>query len=136
MLIATATGNLGRDAELKKVGEGSVCEFNIAVKTSFKRDAPPTWVRCSIWGNRGVNLAEHLVKGTKVTVVGALSLREYQTKQGEARTSVEIDVRDLDFTGGAGSGGDRGATTAAAGQVSIDEARRILDEPDTDGIPF
>lgn len=121
MLIATATGNIGHNAELKKVGDSQVCEFSVAVKTSFKKDALPTWVRASIWGQRGANLVDMLTKGTKVTMVGALTLREYQTKQGEARTSVEMDVREIDFTGGsredAGGSGGGGTTSAAAGNT-------------------
>lgn len=127
MLFATATGNLGRDAELKKVGDSSVCEFSMAVKTSFKRDAQPTWIKCAIWGQRGANLAEMLTKGTKVTVVGPMTFREYQTKQGEARVSYEIEVRDLDFSGGGNAGG---------GGAGGDRAAAVSNSEPDDSIPF
>jgi single-strand DNA-binding protein len=79
MQIITLTGNLGRDAELKTTQQGGkVLSFSVGVKQGFGNDAKSVWFRCSLWGKRGESVAQYLLKGVKVTVVGSLAIGEYQ----------------------------------------------------------
>lgn len=79
MKIITIAGNIGKDAELRTTGKGDkVAGFNVAV--SEGRDSETTWFSCSLWGNRGEKLAQYLTKGSKVTVTGALTIREKDGK--------------------------------------------------------
>jgi single-strand DNA-binding protein len=89
MFIATFTGNLGRDPETRSTSGGDVCSFSVAVKQGFGRDAKSEWFRCSVWGKRGETITRYLRKGMKVTVVGEMTIGEYQGKP-------QYDVRVVD----------------------------------------
>jgi len=106
VIVLTISGSLGRDAELKQVGQQQVLEFSVASSTKVKGEKVTTWVRASLWGSRGQSLAQYLVKGTRVTVCGAGSLRSYQAKDGTTKTELCVNVSELDFSGG----GNRDAT--------------------------
>lgn len=97
MIAATVVGNLGRDAELKTVGNTSVLSFAVASERKAKGEKTTTWVSCSLWGSRGEALAQYLVKGTKVAVTGELSTRE-SAKTG--KTYLEVRVDQLELLGG------------------------------------
>lgn len=86
-------GRVGKDAELRNVGETSVCQFSLAV-SPFKKDGATLWVRCSIWGDRGGKLEPYLKKGLLVYVDGELNVRAYAGKDGPA-ASLEMRVNEL-----------------------------------------
>lgn len=97
------TGGLGRDAELKQTPQGkSVLEFSIAVNSSYRKEDPPSWWRCAIWGDRGEKLQQYLVKGTRLLVEGEPKLRQYEDKDGNKRLSAEIFVNNIEFMGAKG----------------------------------
>lgn len=98
MNILTITGNLGRDSEVKQLGDGSVCTFSVG--DSQGRDKPTIWWNCSLWGKRGESLSQYLVKGQQVTVVGSVSEREWTDKEGNPRKSMEVKVVDVALQGG------------------------------------
>lgn len=128
MISATIVGNLGADAQTKQLPTGdSVVEFNVACKVAIQKDAPPEWVRCSIWGRRGATLLPHLVRGSRVVVRGALLARPYAPKSGgDVRAGLELRVDDIEFAGG----GERRAASPAPGPTGDTQA-----PPDQD-IPF
>lgn len=103
------TGNLGRDAETKYVGESSVTEFSVAVKSGYGDKATTTWAKCAMWGDRGEKVAQYLTKGQAVGIVGELTLREYVKKDGANGASLEVRVSDMTLLGKKGdSGSDDG----------------------------
>ena len=93
MLNLTAYGNLGRDPELKQVGDTQVASFSIGVPTGKDET---TWVDCSIWGKRAEVAMQYLKKGSKITVNGSAKVRIYQKKDGTEGKA--LDVRVNDFT--------------------------------------
>jgi single-strand DNA-binding protein len=94
------SGNLGRDAESRFTPSGdAVTSFSVAVKAGFGEKATTTWVNCTMWGKRGEAIAQYLKKGTLVGVVGEASLREWQDKEGQKRTVLEVRVNDLTLLG-------------------------------------
>lgn len=98
MINASTTGRLGQDAkELSTSGGNFVVKFSLAVK---QRKGETEWVNCVIWGERGKKLLPYLTKGTQVWVAGELSLNRYQTKTGEFKSSVDINVQTFEFAGG------------------------------------
>lgn len=98
MIKATGIGRLAADAELRNLPDGTpVLSWRMAFNGA-KKDAPATWVSCSIFGKRGESLAPHLTKGSQLCVSGTLSTREYESK-GEKRLAVEIRVDDVAFAG-------------------------------------
>ena len=52
-------------------------------------------MRCSVWREAAENVAESLHRGTRVVVTGRLKSRSYETKEGEKRTVVEMDVDEV-----------------------------------------
>ena len=106
MSVITLLGHLGRDAELKAVGDSQVCEWSMAVTAKSRRGESTAWYRCALWGARGEKLAQYLTKGTAVVVSGQLVPREYQGKEGDTRMSLDVRVDQFSFAGGGKSEGE------------------------------
>lgn len=94
----TVVGNLGTDAEFRKTPKGTpVTSFNIA-NTPRKSingewvNGDTTWFRVFVWNYDAPGTANALKKGDKVIVTGRLQVSKYLTKDGEERTSLEINA--------------------------------------------
>jgi len=90
-------GNLGADPEMRYTPNGRpVTQFNVAVNQSTKNQQTGEWVeatdwfRVSVWGDRAERAAENLRKGNRVFVEGRFKTREFEGRDGKARTSLEI----------------------------------------------
>jgi single-strand DNA-binding protein len=110
MIQGIIAGNIGDDAKMKVIPSGTtVCEFSVASSRKDKNGAEQTqWVRCSLFGKRGEALQKYLTKGTKVTVIGELNVRQYDKNGGGQGVSVEIRASEVALMGGGqrnGSGG-------------------------------
>lgn len=125
----TISGQLGKDAELRTLGDGTpVCGFSVA--DSQGKDKPTIWWNCSIFGKRAESLKQYLVKGQSVTVVGNVSEREWTDKEGLKRKSMDIRVNDVALQGGkpqASQAPSRAAPASKAGSGFDDMA---------DDVPF
>lgn len=105
MNVFSFTGNLGNQAEQRYTqGGDSIVSFSVAVKSGFGDKAVTTWVRCTIFGKRGESVLPYLNKGQLVGVSGEFSAREWDDKEGQKRTSVEVRVNDLTLLGGKSEG--------------------------------
>lgn len=101
--ITTVVGNLTADPELRFTPSGSaVANFTIAsTPRTFDRqsndwkDGDTLFLRCSVWREAAENVAETLQKGMRVIAQGNLKMRPYTTKEGEKRTSTELDVQEV-----------------------------------------
>lgn len=97
----TITGNLTADPELRFTPSGAaVANFTVAHTPRFKRgdeweDGETTFMRCSIWRDAAENVAESLHRGTRVVATGNLVSRSYETKDGEKRTVMELEVDEV-----------------------------------------
>lgn len=105
MAIRTSfVGNVGQDADLRFVGDTPVLTLSVATEDREKIDGKwekvTTWVRTTVWGKRGEELAKHITKGSRIFVVGKLSVRGYQDRDGRDRFSVECRADDIEFAGG------------------------------------
>lgn len=94
-------GNLTRDPELRTVGSGiSVCDFTVAVNRRKKDDngqQEADFFRVTAWRQLGENCSRFLSKGRKVCVVGAVSARTYEAKDGTTKVSLEVNAEDVEF---------------------------------------
>ena len=134
MNLYTFTGNLGRSADTKFVGDKSVTEFSVAVKSGYGDKAVTTWVNCKAWGDRYEKLAQYLNKGTLVAVSGELTLREYDKKDGSGKGhSLEVRVNDVTLCGK--SEGATQASTSAAVSGGAGGGGGVMDDLGDD-IPF
>ena len=94
-------GNVTRDPELRfTTGGTAVCSFGIAY-TPRKRNANGEWedgdtsyFNCSAWRELGENIAASISKGMRVVVTGSVRARDWEDREGNKRTSIEIDVDD------------------------------------------
>jgi single-strand DNA-binding protein len=99
----TVIGNLTADPELRFTPNGdAVANFTIAsTPRTFDRqanewkDGDTLFMRCSAWREMAENVAESLTKGTRVVATGNLKMRPYETREGEKRTSTELDVQEV-----------------------------------------
>ena len=99
----TIIGNLTAAPELKFTPSGAaVANFTVASTprtynrdTSQWDDGEALFMRCAVWRDTAENVAESLDKGTRVIVSGYLKARTYQTKEGENRTVMELDVQEV-----------------------------------------
>ena len=59
------------------------------------KDGETLFLRASVWREAAENVAESLTKGTRVIVSGRLKSRSYETKEGEKRTVIELEVDEI-----------------------------------------
>ena len=101
--IITVIGNLTADPELRFTQNGvAVANFTIAsTPRTFDRasnewkDGEPLFLRASVWREFAEHVAGSLTKGARVIATGRLRQRSYETKEGEKRTSIELEVDEI-----------------------------------------
>ncbi|QIK84725.1 single-stranded DNA-binding protein [Sanguibacter sp. HDW7] len=101
--VITVVGNLTADPELRFTPSGAaVANFTVAsTPRAFDRqsnewkDGDALFLRCSVWREAAENVAETLTKGMRVIVQGRLTQRSYETREGEKRTVVELQVDEI-----------------------------------------
>lgn len=101
--IITVVGNLTADPELRYTQNGlPVANFTIAsTPRSFDRaanewkDGEALFLRASVWREFAEHVASSLSKGSRVIAQGRLKQRSYETKEGEKRTSIELEIEEI-----------------------------------------
>lgn len=101
--ILTVVGNLTSDPELRYTQGGlAVANFTIAsTPRNFDRasndwkDGEALFIRASVWREFAEHVAGSLTKGSRVIATGRLKQRSYETKEGEKRTSIELEVDEI-----------------------------------------
>ena len=133
----TLVGNLTRDPELRfTTGGRGVASFGIAVSRRYQVNGEwqeqTSYFNIVAWGQLGENAASTLTKGMRVVVSGRLEQREYQNREGEKRTAIEINADEIgpslrwatasiernprtDGNGGGNGGGNRGGGNGFSG---------------------
>jgi single-strand DNA-binding protein len=102
-VTVTVVGNLTDDPELRYTPSGmAVAKFRVASTPRYMdlqsgewKDRDPLFLNCTLWRQPAENLAESLIRGNRVIVVGKLRQRSYQTREGEKRTVIELDVDEV-----------------------------------------
>ena len=101
MISATIIGRLTRDPEQQQAGQYNVTHFTVASNSTRKnRDGEydTTFVRCTVFGRQGDVIAQRFQRGQPIIVSGELSTSTWQDKQGQERTSTELNVQNFSFT--------------------------------------
>ncbi|MGO9033709.1 single-stranded DNA-binding protein [Mycobacterium sp.] len=99
----TVIGNLTADPELRFTPSGAaVANFTVAStprmfdrQTNEWKDGEALFLRCAIWREAAENVAESLTRGSRVIVQGRLKQRSFETREGEKRTVVEVEVDEI-----------------------------------------
>ncbi|PZE64526.1 single-stranded DNA-binding protein [Curtobacterium sp. MCBD17_021] len=133
--VITVVGNLTADPELRYTQNGlAVANFTIAsTPRTFDRqanewkDGDALFLRASVWREFAEHVAGSLTKGSRVIAQGRLRQRSYQDREGQQRTSIELEVDEIGPSlryataqitrapGGSGGGGGRGQVGGGAG---------------------
>jgi single-strand DNA-binding protein len=141
--VITIIGNLTSEPELRWTPSGAaVANFTIAStprtldrQTQEWKDGEPLFLRCSVWRQAAENVAESLTRGSRVMAQGRLRQRSFETKEGEKRTVVEMEVDEIGpslryatatvsrasrpadggFGGGSGGGSNGGGSNGGSG---------------------
>ena len=135
----TVIGNLTADPELRFTPSGAaVANFTVAStprmfdrQSNEWKDGEALFLRCNIWREAAENVAESLTRGSRVIVTGRLKQRSFETREGEKRTVMEVEVDEIGPSlryatakvnkanrsggGGGGFGGGGGGSRPAAG---------------------
>jgi single-strand DNA-binding protein len=101
--VITVVGNLTADPELRYTQNGvAVANFTIASTPRMYDRASGEWkdgealfLRASVWREFAEHVANSLTKGARVIASGRLRQRSYETKEGEKRTSIELEVDEI-----------------------------------------
>ena len=99
----TVVGNLTADPELRFTPSGAaVANFTVAStprmydrQSGEWKDGEALFLRCNIWREAAENVAESLTRGARVIVTGRLKQRSFETKEGEKRTVMEVEVEEI-----------------------------------------
>lgn len=148
----TVVGNLTADPELRFTPSGAaVANFTVAStpriydrQSGEWKDGEALFLRCNIWREAAENVAESLTRGSRVIVTGRLKQRSFETREGEKRTVVEVEVDEVGPSlryatakvnkasrnggggggfgaGGGGGGGSRPAAGGGGGNAPADD---------------
>jgi len=131
MLVGTAAGNLGKDAETRQAGKDTVTSFSVATQRMVGKEKVTTWIDCSIWGKRGEGLAPYLKKGSTVSCTGELFSHEHQGK-----TYLKMKVDQIALLGGKRDGNSSGGSSSQSKSSTAKNNSSNDDAGDTDDIPF
>ena len=101
--VITVVGNLVDDPELRFTPSGAaVANFRIAStprtldkQTNEWKDGDTLFLSCSIWRQAAENVAESLTRGMRVVAQGRLKQRSYETREGEKRSVIELEVDEI-----------------------------------------
>jgi single-strand DNA-binding protein len=140
-------GRLGRDPETRYTSSGqAVCNFTLATDETYKdrageRQKRTEWHRIVVWSKLAEIAQQYLRKGSLVYIEGRIQTRQWDDREGQKRTSVEIVANNFRMLGGraeaaaagvgAPAGGDQGEPIPAP---SPDDAP--VSEVSDEDIPF
>lgn len=105
-------GNVGRDPELRFTQSGvAVCDFSVAVSRKWssqdgQQREKTTWFRVSAWRGLAETANNYVHKGMQIMVAGEVDVSAYVGNDGEARGSLDLTARDIQFLGRPGERGD------------------------------
>ena len=134
--VVVESGNLTRDPELRYLGSGTaVCKMRMAVNSRRKDSQTGEWVDkpnffdVTVWGGLGESCAEHLSKGSPLTVEGRLDWRQWEDQGGNKRQHVEIIANTVQFGPKPQGSGDAGSSETSTDNSPQEEMATEVDGP-------
>ncbi len=116
---AILVGRLGRDPETRYTSGGqAVCNFTLATDETYKdrngeRQKRTEWHRIVVWGKQAEIAQQYLHKGSLIFVEGRIQTRQWDDREGQKRTTVEIVASNFRMLGGRAEGGAMAAGASA-----------------------
>lgn len=133
---AVLQGRLCADPELRTTQSGvSVCSFRVAWSEKYKETETKLFLSCTAWRGTGEMVSKYFRKGQEIVVEGKLSTRDWEDRDGNKRSSVEMTVERVHFCGPKQSEGCNAPLPASA-PVNV-SAENLTELNDDDGeLPF
>jgi single-strand DNA-binding protein len=101
--VIAMQGRLARDPEMRQTTTGkSVASFTLACDRGRKDangNSQPDWITCTAWEKTAEFICKYFQKGALIAVDGRLQSRQYQDKNGQNRTAIEVVVQNVNFCG-------------------------------------
>ena len=95
----TIMGRMTADAELRRTTTNkAVCSFTVAVDRPGK-DSGASFIPCVAWEKTAEFISKYFPKGAQIALEGRLESRQYETKDGQKRSAVEVIVNHSYFCG-------------------------------------
>lgn len=131
--VVAIIGRMVKDPELKTTNSGkSVCSFRIANDSGYKDasgQSQTNWLDVTAWGKTAEFVCKYFLKGSLIAIDGRLQTRQYQDKNGQNRTAVEIVAQNVSFCGSKESASPAPQNVAQRPAVP---SQRTQGEPDAD----
>ena len=140
-------GNMVADPELKTTPSGvNVCSFRIAVGRRFVKPNEPQqtdFIDIVAWRAQAEFVAKYFAKGKPILVCGSIQSRNWQDKEGNKRTTVEVIADEITFVerksvsdGMSGSGMESAGAAASAYSTSYESSPKFEEISSDDDLPF
>ena len=101
--VVAIMGRLVADPELRTTTQGhSVCSFRIACDRSYVQqgqERQADFIDVVAWRHQADFVSKYFQKGGMIAIEGSLQTRQYQDKQGNNRTAVEVVANNISFAG-------------------------------------
>lgn len=140
---AIIMGRLTADPELRTTPSGlSVTSFSVAVDRNFQRqgeEKQTDFINVVAWRQKADFVTRYFRKGSMIAVQGSIQTRNYEDKNGNRRTAVEIVADNVSFCGSKAESGNAGASAsrpAPSYQSGSTDGFSVLPTGDDDAFPF
>jgi single stranded DNA-binding protein (ssb) len=132
--ITTLQGRLVRDPDLRTTPNGvAVVSFTVAWSEKYKDKETQCFLDCTAWRGTAEFVDKYFSKGKEILVQGSLETRKWTDKEGNNRSSINLQVDKVHFCGTKSGDGDTSNTYQGSG-VLVDTT---FDEMEDDGeLPF
>ena len=124
---AILMGRLTRDPELRHTGTGTpVCSFSIAIDNGYGENRQTDFINCVAWSKTAEFVSNYFSKGKMIIVIGRISTRSWEDKDGKKMYATEVVASDVSF------GESKNANNQAGGSTKPDDDFVPLNEDDDD----
>lgn len=154
--VVAIMGRLVADPELRTTQQGTnVCTFRIACERSYTKPGEQRqadFVDIVAWQQQADFVSNYFQKGSMIAVEGRLQTRNYQDKNGNSRTAVEVAASNISFAGAKRQDGQRAPSYEQQTTSHVQQAKAAQNAPrpaytqgsmddfavisDTDDLPF
>jgi len=143
-------GNMVADPELKTTPNSvNVCSFRIAVGRRYVKageQQQTDFIDIVAWRAQAEFVAKYFSKGKPILVCGSIQSRNWQDKEGNKRTTIEVIADEVSFverkstsdafSSGGMSSGDPGPAAPPAYSTSYESAPKFEEISADDDLPF
>lgn len=125
--VVAIIGRLVADPELRTTQSGTeVCSFRIACDRNFVRQGEQRqadFIDVVAWRNQASFVSKYFQKGSLIAIDGSIQSRQYEDKNGNKRSAVEVVANNINFAGSKNSSSGRNDDYQnASSNTSYDDA--------------